>query len=125
MESLHAAVKHVAKPGDVIIDFCAGGVSSHMLIVRVYPKTRVNYVYYPCPSPKPSTILNESAKSSAYLSSFTSIILQGHVGILAAHLLPECQVILVETKAESIRRALNRIESLQLKNILIYQVSPL
>ena len=49
-------------------------------------------------------------------------LLQGHVGILAAHLLPQCQIILVETKAESIIRAKNRIESLQLKNILIYQV---
>ena len=71
LENLCCAVTSIAKPGQVIVDFCAGG---------------------------------------------------GHLGILLAYLLPDCQVLLIENKEESIRRALERVQKLQLKNITLYQV---
>jgi len=70
LENMVAALRLVAKPNDVIVDFCAGG---------------------------------------------------GHVGILAAYLLPQCQVILVENKDQSVRRAKSRILGLNLTNISIHQ----
>lgn len=45
----------------------------------------------------------------------------GHVGILVAYLLPECEVILVENKDESLRRAQERISGLNLANVFCYQ----
>ncbi|CAL8138352.1 unnamed protein product [Orchesella dallaii] len=45
----------------------------------------------------------------------------GHLGILIAYLLPECDVILVENKDESLRRAQERIEGLGLSNMFCYQ----
>lgn len=45
----------------------------------------------------------------------------GHVGIVLAHLLPDCRIILVENKEESLDRARARISSLEMKNITIYQ----
>ncbi|ODN05839.1 Glutathione S-transferase C-terminal domain-containing protein [Orchesella cincta] len=45
----------------------------------------------------------------------------GHLGILVAYLLPECDVILVENKDESLRRAQERIEGLGLSNMYCYQ----
>ncbi|XP_078483887.1 glutathione S-transferase C-terminal domain-containing protein-like [Ciona intestinalis] len=45
----------------------------------------------------------------------------GHVGIVLAHLLPLCKIILVENKEESLERAMQRIQELNLKNIMIYQ----
>lgn len=46
----------------------------------------------------------------------------GHLGILVAYLLPQCRILLVENKEESIRRAENRIEQLGLQNVTVYQV---
>uniref|UniRef100_H2YWU1 Methyltransferase domain-containing protein n=1 Tax=Ciona savignyi TaxID=51511 RepID=H2YWU1_CIOSA len=45
----------------------------------------------------------------------------GHVGIVLAYLLPSCKVILVENKEESLDRAYQRIQTLKLKNIMLYQ----
>ncbi|XP_039264733.2 glutathione S-transferase C-terminal domain-containing protein-like [Styela clava] len=45
----------------------------------------------------------------------------GHVGIVLAHLLPNCKIILVENKEESLDRARARISALKLNNITIYQ----
>ncbi len=44
----------------------------------------------------------------------------GHLGILLAHLLPESQVLLVENKEDSLRRAYDRIRGRQ-KNVSLYQ----
>ncbi|XP_035706702.1 glutathione S-transferase C-terminal domain-containing protein homolog isoform X2 [Folsomia candida] len=45
----------------------------------------------------------------------------GHLGILLAFLLPNCQIVLVENKEESLRRAGERIDQLKLTNVLLYQ----
>lgn len=45
----------------------------------------------------------------------------GHLGILLAWLLPQCQIILVENKEESLRRAWDRVERMKLRNVLLYQ----
>ncbi|KAG7198185.1 hypothetical protein KM043_005599 [Ampulex compressa] len=45
----------------------------------------------------------------------------GHLGILVAHLLPHCTVILVENKEESLNRAKARVKKLQLGNIKFCQ----
>ncbi|BFZ24480.1 hypothetical protein BsWGS_27519 [Bradybaena similaris] len=45
----------------------------------------------------------------------------GHLGILMAYLLPECQVYLVENKEESLLKACSRLESLGLTNVIMYQ----
>lgn len=43
------------------------------------------------------------------------------IGILLAFLLPNCQIVLVENKEESLRRAGERIDQLKLTNVLLYQ----
>eukprot|EP00795_Rhopilema_esculentum_P000150 gene150-9767_t len=43
----------------------------------------------------------------------------GHVGIVVAYFFPQCQVILVENKEQSVYRAIARIENLKLKNITV------
>lgn len=45
----------------------------------------------------------------------------GHLGILIAKLLPNCHVILVENKEQSLKRAKQHITSLNLKNVTILQ----
>ncbi|XP_015585655.1 glutathione S-transferase C-terminal domain-containing protein homolog [Cephus cinctus] len=45
----------------------------------------------------------------------------GHLGILVAYMLPECTVILLENKEESLNRAKERVAKLQLKNVYFYQ----
>nr|CAI5864733.1 unnamed protein product [Callosobruchus analis] len=45
----------------------------------------------------------------------------GHVGILIAVLLPQCQVVLVENKEQSLSRARERIIELGLRNVTIVQ----
>lgn len=70
LENLVTAVLELAKPGDVIVDFCSGG---------------------------------------------------GHLGIAVAHFLPECKVYLIENKEESLIRAKQRIDKLNMKNVVIYQ----
>ncbi|XP_042341610.1 glutathione S-transferase C-terminal domain-containing protein [Plectropomus leopardus] len=47
----------------------------------------------------------------------------GHVGIVLAHTLPECQVILIENKEESLVRAQSRSAELGLKNIGFIQAN--
>uniref|UniRef100_H2SM47 Glutathione S-transferase C-terminal domain-containing protein n=1 Tax=Takifugu rubripes TaxID=31033 RepID=H2SM47_TAKRU len=47
----------------------------------------------------------------------------GHVGIALAHALPECQVILIENKEESLLRAQSRGSELGLKNIGFIQAN--
>jgi len=44
----------------------------------------------------------------------------GHLGIVLAFLRPDCHVILVENKEESISRAQSRIQSLNLTNVTLY-----
>ncbi|XP_055893132.1 glutathione S-transferase C-terminal domain-containing protein-like [Biomphalaria glabrata] len=70
LENLATAVQALAKPGDILIDFCSGG---------------------------------------------------GHLGILMAYLLQECNVFLVENKEESLLKACSRITSLGLQNVTLYQ----
>ncbi|XP_063413306.1 glutathione S-transferase C-terminal domain-containing protein-like [Mytilus trossulus] len=70
LENLVTAVLELAKPGDVIVDFCSGG---------------------------------------------------GHLGIAVAYFLPECKVYLIENKEESLIRAKQRIDKLNMKNVVIYQ----
>lgn len=43
----------------------------------------------------------------------------GHLGIVIAYLVPSLTVILVDNKEESLRRAKERVEKLNLKNIMI------
>ncbi|XP_071088238.1 glutathione S-transferase C-terminal domain-containing protein-like [Haliotis cracherodii] len=45
----------------------------------------------------------------------------GHLGLALAYLLPECKVYLIENKEESLMKAINRIEALKLKNVILYQ----
>lgn len=45
----------------------------------------------------------------------------GHLGILLAVLLPNCTVILLENKEESLNRAKERVEKLKLTNVEFYQ----
>lgn len=45
----------------------------------------------------------------------------GHLGLLIAHLLPNCSIIILENKEESIGRAIKRAEKLQLNNVTFYQ----
>lgn len=45
----------------------------------------------------------------------------GHLGILLAFLLPQCQIILLENKEESMMRAKERVDLLQLNNVLLFQ----
>ncbi|XP_023654879.2 glutathione S-transferase C-terminal domain-containing protein isoform X1 [Paramormyrops kingsleyae] len=47
----------------------------------------------------------------------------GHVGIVLAHALPECQVILIENKEESLLRAKARCAELSLKNVSFIQAN--
>lgn len=45
----------------------------------------------------------------------------GHLGILLAYLLPNCTIILLENKEESLFRAKKRIDNLNLKNVVLVQ----
>lgn len=45
----------------------------------------------------------------------------GHLGILLAHLLPKCTVILLENKEQSLSRARLRVHEMGLKNVLFFQ----
>ncbi|NWY04602.1 GSTCD protein, partial [Nothoprocta ornata] len=72
LNNLIAAVKKLAKPGDVIVDFCSGG---------------------------------------------------GHVGIVLAHMMPSCQVVLIENKELSLIRAKERSDELGLNNIWFIQAN--
>ncbi len=46
----------------------------------------------------------------------------GHLAILLAYLLPTSTVYLVENKEQSLRRAMQRVDSLGLKNCRFFQV---
>ncbi|NWX43826.1 GSTCD protein, partial [Steatornis caripensis] len=72
LNNLVAAVTKLAKPGDVIVDFCSGG---------------------------------------------------GHVGIVLAHMMPSCQVVLIENKELSLIRAKDRSDELGLNNIWFIQAN--
>ncbi|XP_059490465.1 glutathione S-transferase C-terminal domain-containing protein homolog [Neocloeon triangulifer] len=45
----------------------------------------------------------------------------GHLGIILAHFLPRCTVILLENKEESLKRARLRVNKLNLSNVTFYQ----
>lgn len=45
----------------------------------------------------------------------------GHLGIILAHFLPRCKVILLENKEESLSRARERVKKLSLPNVAFYQ----
>ncbi|CAB3385144.1 Hypothetical predicted protein [Cloeon dipterum] len=45
----------------------------------------------------------------------------GHLGIILAHFLPRCTVILLENKEESLKRARQRVDKLNLSNVSFYQ----
>ncbi|XP_037288174.2 glutathione S-transferase C-terminal domain-containing protein homolog [Rhipicephalus microplus] len=45
----------------------------------------------------------------------------GHVGIVLAYLLPECRIVMIENKEESMHRARERVKSLGLRNVVFYQ----
>ncbi|XP_032812332.2 glutathione S-transferase C-terminal domain-containing protein isoform X1 [Petromyzon marinus] len=45
----------------------------------------------------------------------------GHLGIVLAYLLPQCQVVLVENKEQSLERAQSRCRGLGLSNVSLYQ----
>jgi len=47
----------------------------------------------------------------------------GHVGIVLAYLMPECTVVLLDNKEESLKRAHSRVEKLKLKNVVIYHTN--
>ena len=70
LESLVKIVISIAREGDIIVDFCAGG---------------------------------------------------GHLGIILAFLLPQCQIIFVENKKESLDKAVKRVKTLKLKNVNFFQ----
>ncbi|XP_072479283.1 glutathione S-transferase C-terminal domain-containing protein [Notamacropus eugenii] len=72
LNNLVSVVTSMAKPGDVVVDFCSGG---------------------------------------------------GHVGIVLAHMLPSCQVVLIENKELSLVRAKKRSDDLGLSNIWFIQAN--
>ncbi|NXG65145.1 GSTCD protein, partial [Hemiprocne comata] len=72
LNNLVAVVTKLAKPGDMIVDFCSGG---------------------------------------------------GHVGIVLAHMMPLCQVVLIENKELSLIRAKDRSDELGLNNIWFVQAN--
>nr|XP_020830401.1 glutathione S-transferase C-terminal domain-containing protein isoform X2 [Phascolarctos cinereus] len=72
LNNLVSVVTNMAKPGDVVVDFCSGG---------------------------------------------------GHVGIVLAHMLPSCQVVLIENKELSLVRAKKRSDDLGLSNIWFIQAN--
>ena len=45
----------------------------------------------------------------------------GHLGILLAYLLPDATIFLVENKEQSLKRAIKRVQSLQMTNCRFYQ----
>ncbi|KAF4521912.1 hypothetical protein B566_EDAN007467 [Ephemera danica] len=45
----------------------------------------------------------------------------GHLGIILAHFLPRCNIILLENKEESLKRARHRVLKLNLTNVSFYQ----
>lgn len=45
----------------------------------------------------------------------------GHLGILLAHILPKCTIILLENKEQSLLRARTRVHDMGLKNVLFFQ----
>lgn len=45
----------------------------------------------------------------------------GHVGIVLAYLLPDSHVVMIENKEESMQRARERVQSLGLRNVTLYQ----
>ncbi|KAL4640471.1 glutathione S-transferase C-terminal domain-containing protein [Arapaima gigas] len=47
----------------------------------------------------------------------------GHVGIVLAHTLPQCQVVLIENKEESLSRARSRCAELGLRNVVFIQAN--
>ncbi|CAL7937031.1 unnamed protein product [Xylocopa violacea] len=61
----------------------------------------------------------ELAKTGDIIVDFCSG--SGHLGILVAHFLPHCTVILLENKEESLNRAKERVKRLKLTNIKFYQ----
>ncbi|KFV68679.1 Glutathione S-transferase C-terminal domain-containing protein, partial [Dryobates pubescens] len=72
LNNLVSVVTKLAKPGDVIVDFCSGG---------------------------------------------------GHVGIVLAHMMPSCQVVLIENKELSLIHAKDRSDELGLSNIWFIQAN--
>ncbi|XP_036619391.1 glutathione S-transferase C-terminal domain-containing protein isoform X2 [Trichosurus vulpecula] len=72
LNNLVSVVTNMAKPGDIVVDFCSGG---------------------------------------------------GHVGIVLAHMLPSCQVVLIENKELSLVRAKKRSDDLGLSNIWFIQAN--
>ncbi|XP_027693289.1 glutathione S-transferase C-terminal domain-containing protein isoform X2 [Vombatus ursinus] len=72
LNNLVSVVTNMAKPGDIVVDFCSGG---------------------------------------------------GHVGIVLAHVLPSCQVVLIENKELSLVRAKKRSDDLGLSNIWFIQAN--
>ncbi|XP_067992964.1 glutathione S-transferase C-terminal domain-containing protein [Melanerpes formicivorus] len=72
LNNLVSVVTKLAKPGDVIVDFCSGG---------------------------------------------------GHVGIVLAHMMPSCQVVLIENKELSLIHAKDRSDELGLNNIWFIQAN--
>lgn len=59
------------------------------------------------------------AKSGNHIVDFCSG--SGHLGILIAYLLPECTVILLENKEQSLLRARERVHKMGLKNVFFFQ----
>ncbi|XP_071951589.1 glutathione S-transferase C-terminal domain-containing protein-like [Antedon mediterranea] len=58
------------------------------------------------------------AKAGDYVVDFCSG--GGHLGIVLAAVLPDCHIILVESKEVSIIKGLNRVKELELKNVTFY-----
>ncbi|CAL1532458.1 unnamed protein product [Lymnaea stagnalis] len=65
------------------------------------------------------TAVQSVAKSGDVLVDFCSG--GGHLGIVLAYMLPDCQVFLVENKEESLLKSCNRLKSLNLRNVILYQ----
>ncbi|OWF47057.1 glutathione S-transferase C-terminal domain-containing protein-like [Mizuhopecten yessoensis] len=70
LENLVTAVQAMAKPGDIIVDFCSGG---------------------------------------------------GHLGLVIAYLMPDCQIYLVENNESSLMRAKSRVDKARLTNVTLFQ----
>ncbi|KAL4229713.1 hypothetical protein ACF0H5_010101 [Mactra antiquata] len=66
-----------------------------------------------------ATAVKSVSKSGDIIVDFCSGA--GHLGIIIAHLLPDCQVYLIENKEESLVRAQERVKELQLNNVTCYQ----
>lgn len=118
IESLGIEVKLVGEPFGIEMSFDWSAIP--------YEATPEGGSLPPARLKKKQQQLENMCKSVLKLAKVGNIIVDfcsgsGHLGILVAYLLPQCSVILLENKEESLGRAKRRVEKLKLTNVKLYQ----